>query len=131
MLTLFLEYSYHLTVKLILYIKKITSRGFYIVLVLFLLDVIYTGTFPLLSIFTDSLSHYKEIKHIPTIYPIYIALNVLYSLRYFYSYLLSKNKNDLVKVLFLLLILLLGMGRGVFFCCNFFVNFYLFKYSSF
>ena len=95
--------------------KKITSRGFYIVLVLFLLDVIYTGTFPLLSIFTDSLSHYKEIKHIPTIYPIYIALNVLYSLRYFYSYLLSKNKNDLVKVLFLLLILLLGMGRGVFF----------------
>jgi oligosaccharide repeat unit polymerase len=92
-----------------------SAFGFYLVLALFILDVLYTGTFPLLSVFIDSQAHYKDIQHIPTVYPIYIALNVLSTLIYFHSYRVSKNRNDAVKVFVLLLILLLGMGRGVFF----------------
>jgi hypothetical protein len=95
--------------------QKITSKGFYLVLVLFLLDALYSGTVPLLSIFIDPSIHYKKINHIPTIYPLYTALNVLYSLRYFHVYLIGKNKSNLYKVFLLLLLLLLGMGRGVFF----------------
>jgi len=96
-------------------IRKQSSVGFYIVVILFVLDTLYAGTFPLLSIITGNTEHYKKLNHIPTLYPIFVALNVFFTIFYYNHYQNSKNKKKLIQVIILLLIIILGMGRGVFF----------------
>ena len=79
----------------------------------YLLDFIYSGYIPIISAISNSAVHYKDIKHLPAIYPILIALNVFFAIYYMYIYISLKEKKYLYTILLLLSYFAVLMGRGI------------------
>lgn len=79
----------------------------------YLLDFIYSGYIPIVSAITNSAVHYKDINHLPAIYPILIALNVFFAIYYMYIYISLKEKKYLYISLLLLSYFAVLMGRGI------------------
>jgi oligosaccharide repeat unit polymerase len=97
--------------------QSVSINGVIVVSLLFIADVFYSKNIPLVSIFLNDSSYYKEINHIPSIYILYVGLTVYYSLYYFRAYLCYNKKIHLHFALFILCLIILGMGRSHLFIC--------------
>ena len=93
--------------------KKNNKRITVYLLIGYLINFLYSKEIPILNAVTGSGTYYKEIKMIPTLYPLLTALNVFAIIYIFYEYISFKNKKDLVLSIILTIPMLVNMGRGI------------------
>ncbi|MGB0879641.1 MAG: O-antigen polymerase [Polaribacter sp.] len=80
---------------------------------IFLLDFLYIKEIPLINAILTKGSYYKDLEHIPMIYPLVSSISVFLIVFYFYQYISFKNKRYLSNVFILLVPIILNVGRGI------------------
>jgi len=85
----------------------------FILLLLYLINFLFSGEVALINVITNTGSYYKDIRNIPTLFPLIVSLNVYLIIRTFYRYCVKSSGKELAYFILLLIPLLLIMGRGI------------------
>lgn len=102
------------TVFLPLKDQDISFKKLYLaIIILFILDFVYMKQIPLINAIFNNGTYYKDLEHIPIVYPLITSASVFLIVFYFYQYISFKKKNYLAYSLILFIPFILNIGRGL------------------
>tara|TARA_B110000503_G_C7095106_1_gene391204 strand:- start:319 stop:1386 length:1068 start_codon:yes stop_codon:yes gene_type:complete len=89
------------------------KKSYFVIIILFVIDFVYLKEIPLINAIFNSGTYYKDLDHIPLVYPLITSISVFLIVFYFYYYISFKEKIYLTYILILLIPLVLNIGRGL------------------